>query len=191
MQHSDAPWKALKRARDAVESMKAKKEPAEQAECWQDFLVHLERIWNKAEAHFSKSPKWGGWCSPYARLRKKDPLLSYLRHARNADEHTTNPISTKTNGGIAINPAQGSSLFIRRMETKDGRLVRLDADVPVRFQIVDGEAVPIPVIDSGVEYALPTSHRDKPITPKFVEMAELAIRFYEDALKNAETFFVK
>ncbi|MFM0507636.1 hypothetical protein [Paraburkholderia sp. RL17-373-BIF-A] len=190
MQHSDAPWNALKRARDAVDSMKAKKHPAERAECWQDFLVHLERVWNKAHAHFSKSPKWSGWRSPYEHLRKTDPLLSYLRHARNADEHTANPISTKTPGGLAINPARGTSLNIHRMEMKGGR-VMLKTDAPVRFQIAGGEAVPIPVIDSGVEYLLPTHHRDKPIEPKFVEMAELAIAFYEDALTKAEAFFVK
>lgn len=190
MQHSDAPWNALKRARDALDNINAMSNPAEQAECWQDFLIHLERIWNKAEAHFSKSPKWGGWCSPYARLRKKDPLLSYLRHARNADEHTTAPISMTGPRQLRINPISGSDLYIKKLESINGRIT-LETDAPVRFRVVDGKAAPIAVTDKNVEYAVPTVHLGQPFNAKFDRMAELALAFYEDALTKAEEFFVR
>ncbi|MCX4152363.1 MULTISPECIES: hypothetical protein [Paraburkholderia] len=191
MKHSDAPWGALKRATDQVQALKAQTDPQKQAESWQDLLIQLERVWNKSEAHFSKSPKWTGWKSNYERLRKVDPLLSYLRHARNADEHTAEEITERKPGSWTLNPAIGKSLHIKHMNINKGQIERLETDVPVKFTVIDGAAAPIDVTDRGVAYAVPTEHLGKSIpSPNFVAMAELAVDFYTGTLKAAEEFFV-
>lgn len=55
---------------------------------WQDFLYRLERIWERIVQQYQKEPWFHGLHGPYAILRKKDPLVRYLKQARNAETHT-------------------------------------------------------------------------------------------------------
>ncbi|SKC78198.1 hypothetical protein SAMN05445504_2353 [Burkholderia sp. CF099] len=190
MQHSDAPWKALKRAEEAFGELKADKSPEDNADSWQDFLIHIERTWNRAEAHFAKSPKWNGWKSKYENLRKQDPLLSYVRHARNADEHSTQSITKAGPKGIGINPAVGNRLHLKNMHIGKGK-ISFETDIPVSIKIIHGEARAVDVIDRSVQYPVPNSHLGKGIDPKLATMAELVLDFYKDTLTAAEDFFVK
>lgn len=191
MQHSDAPWKALKRAEDALKRLQEEHNLEIKAENWQDFLIHLERTWNKTGAYFSRSPKWSGWSSEYEHLRKKDALLSYLRHARNADEHRDDAITQPKQSGLAFNGMFGRGLFIDHMKIEDGNIVRLETKSPLVVKVVNGNVVPLAVTDRSVTYQVPDTHLDKTFEPKLEVMADLGLTFYRDALTAAEAFFVK
>jgi hypothetical protein len=176
----------LDRARAAVAGMRAAQSLDAFEERWKEFLHHLERTWNKTTAHFRKSPKWNGWQSKYEHLRRADPLLSYLVHARNADEHTVTEIVEREAGGIGVNPAEGEGLYIERMEIGGGRVAiqspqRLKIDFrPARTRLVTA-------VDRGHTYAVPTSHLGQPLdAANIVGAAELAVGFYADALAEAE-----
>lgn len=192
MQHSDAPWDALKRAEISLAALTKSDVPEEQAAHWSDFLTQIDRTWNKCEAHFKKSPKWHGWASKWGKLRTADPLLLYLRQARNVDEHTTDPIHEKRPGGVGIGPAKGDSLYVHEMRIENGQITKLHTDVPVKFTIFSGQAGPVPVKNRGVTYSVPDSHLGKKVdSPDFKTLASLAYDFYKSALTEAEAFFVK
>lgn len=49
MQHSDAPFFELERARRAAEAMRQTQSLEDLEEQWKEYLRRLERVWNKAE----------------------------------------------------------------------------------------------------------------------------------------------
>lgn len=49
MQHSDAPFVELERARRAAEAMRQTQSLEDLEEQWKEYLRRLERVWNKAE----------------------------------------------------------------------------------------------------------------------------------------------
>ena len=160
-------------------------------ESWKQFLHRIERVWNKAQAHYGRSPKWHGWASKHEHRRKKDPLLCYLIHARGADEHSINEIVEHQSGGIGINPAEGTSLRINRMQQRNGRLL-IDADQPLKIEVIPGRVTLIPVTNRGRVYPVPTVHLGQPVDPRGVpELATLAVEYYRSALMAADTFFIK
>ena len=59
------------------------------SECWNNFLIHLNLCWIKAERGFQDvKNKFGPFQGKYKEIIKSDPLLIYLRQARNAVEHS-------------------------------------------------------------------------------------------------------
>lgn len=191
MQHSNQPFQELAKAKQAVARMAAADSADGFEEQWKEFLRRLERVWNKANAHFGKSPKWNGWQGKYDNLRRSDPLLSYLVNARGAEEHTVNEIVGREPGGIGINSAEGNSLYIERMEINNG-VLSVRSPQKLRIEFFPARMTLHPVVNRGRTYALPTSHLGHPIDPSNVlGVAELAIKFYEEALVQAEAFFVK
>jgi hypothetical protein len=56
---------------------------------WRQYLMALRKVWIKTERgcqHVRK--RFEPWQGKFKRQRKKAQLLRYLKHARNADEHT-------------------------------------------------------------------------------------------------------
>lgn len=61
---------------------------SEYESAWCEVLHRLERVWTKMQAAVYGRRGWQGIESEINHLRKTDPLLLYLVHARNADEHS-------------------------------------------------------------------------------------------------------
>ena len=55
---------------------------------WEHFLFRIERIWERTEKTYRRHQGFQKWFSPYQQLRRKDPLLRYLKQARNAETHS-------------------------------------------------------------------------------------------------------
>jgi hypothetical protein len=100
MQRTAAVADALARGSSALVELQSASTLEEARHAWLDFLFDIERVWNKLQAHYSKSPKWGGWCSPYVKARKQDQLLQYLQQARNAEEHTLDETTALVPGRV-------------------------------------------------------------------------------------------
>lgn len=89
---------------------------------WTDFLFRLERAWEISKRHAEKSgPAGQKWLSAYANFRKKDSLISYLKHARDAETH-------------AVAPTIDRDLRFSFRDSS-GRPFRVDA---VDFEIING-----------------------------------------------------
>lgn len=171
--------------------MRSAKSLEEFEEHWKSFLHRIERVWNKAAHHYSRSPKWNGWKGQYEKLRKQDPLLAYLINARGAEEHTVNEIVSREPGGIGISQAEGKSLHIERLEIKDGNIF-IKSPQEIRVDFIPAKTKLLPVVNRGREYPVPMSHLGQAINPTNVpEVAEIGAMFYEEFLAEAEAFFVK
>jgi hypothetical protein len=191
MQHSNRPYLELDLARRALEAIRAATTLAEIEEHWKDYLRRLERVWNKSVSHFGKSPKWNGWQGPFLKLRKHDPLLSYLINARGADEHTIADITKKKPGTLRVDLGVSRSVHIKKLEIVNDRIFHLETDSPdaVSFEVPGVELLPI--TNRNVLHDVPRAHLTHPINPSdLIGIAERGIEFYADFLAKAEAFFI-
>ena len=86
----------LDRAHQCLVDLGATKHVAEIEAHWASFLVHFERIFHRLEG--AAGGKGDAWYGKVEEFRKKDPLLSYLLHARNVDEHGLVPVTSRHAG---------------------------------------------------------------------------------------------
>ena len=191
MQHSKQPSLELSKAQIAIEAMRNAKTLEEFEESWKEFLSRLERVWNKGVSHFCKSPRWNGWKGQFERLRKTDPLLSYLVNARGAEEHTVNEIVGKEPGGIGINPAERNSLYIEHMEINNGNIF-IKSPQKIKIDFMPARTTLLPITNRGRTYPVPSTHLGNAVDPmNVIAIAEAGAQFYEKFLSQAEKFFVK
>ena len=85
----------LARAAAALQAMEAAEELEAFERHWQEFLHRVERVWIKCTAQYKSSSRWQGWSGEMVRLRRNDPLLSHLKNARDADQHTLSAITAR------------------------------------------------------------------------------------------------
>ena len=74
MEQSSHAQEELAYARIAFDALSRTASLAEIASNWKELLRRLERLWNKADAHFSHSPNWSGWKGRFEKPRATDPL---------------------------------------------------------------------------------------------------------------------
>ena len=60
---------------------------------WSDFLHRVERVWSKTQGAVHSTPGWKKVETETTALRRSDPLLRYLIHARNAEEHSIQDVA--------------------------------------------------------------------------------------------------
>jgi hypothetical protein len=95
-------YERLERAASAIEDLANATEYWEKEAAWSNFLLAAYTIFSKLEQGAKKRPKSDGWFSQVKGERKRDPLLNYLKHARNADEHRLEEITGETPGLEAV-----------------------------------------------------------------------------------------
>jgi hypothetical protein len=182
---------ALRAANRALERMKDAHDVEEFEDAWQDYLGSLEKSWVKVErscqAYRNRFQPWQG---KFARRRKKDPLLRYLKHARHADEHTIEEIIERVPGYRTLNPAYGNSWHIEHLEIRDGDIVSYSGDKPVMVQDIPDRVELRRFKESGTWYNPPTQHLDKALNRQDpISVAELGLRFYTNFVEQAEEKF--
>ena len=192
LQHSNKPKNELDLASALVLDM-SKAESIEVLEgYWKRYLTHLERTWNKAEAHFSRSPKWSGWHGKYVKLRKQDQLLRYLVQARNTDEHSIDEITEAKRGFTGINGAgPGGRLYLEGISCDKFGRVTLRTPDPFVVTVVPSKVHLLPIKNRGVTYPPPAEHLGLQIDANnLISMARMGVDFYSEFLSAADSFFV-
>ena len=191
MQHSDAPWKELARAENELGAMKAATDVRVRLEHWIEFMRAIDRLWNKAEGTFSRSPKWPAWGGRYIRMRRADPLLSYLVQARNVEEHSPEPSAEARPMEVSIGgpSPDGAPTWLKGFAIgMNGEVLFRDGTTPIK---VDPPSVePKEVEQRGVRFKPPQSHLGEPISTDVITMAEAGVAFYRTFLIAAEAKFV-
>ncbi|MBI6118332.1 hypothetical protein [Salegentibacter maritimus] len=182
LSHSE---KELKKAKDSLEKMKEiklkddKNLLTEFESNWVDFLINLEKIWKKSELECQEIPQFQPWQGKYKRERKKDPLLRYLKNARDADQHSIQPI-TEEKGYEAkiISPLEGAIYT-------EGDIIEIKAEFK------EPRIETNKFNNRGVVYQPPEKHLDHYLTnPKDpIELAELGIKYYEEYLSQIREKF--
>jgi hypothetical protein len=98
----DAARVNLTKASAAADKMRAAKSHPEFELAWSDFLVAHGRVFSKLEQGSKPNRRSTAWYGRQKHTRRTDPLLSYLHHARNIDEHGLEPVTQLQPGGIGI-----------------------------------------------------------------------------------------
>ncbi|WP_154232358.1 hypothetical protein [Pseudomonas syringae] len=190
MQKSEQVHIELQKAERAVESMRNSATIEEFEESWKSFLHRIERTWNRILNHYQKSPKWNGWQANILKLRKNDPLLSYLINARGADEHTGDDIVTRFQGGISITSSDGGPIRIKSFES-NGQGMRFEGSSNSVFSFFSSSVEPKDITNRGRIYHVPHSHLGEPIVDATaVHLAEMGLFFYSEFIANVEKTFV-
>jgi len=189
MQHSEAPWRELARAHDELNAMCAAESVDVRQRHWNDFLRALDRLWNKADASFGRSPKWPASTGRYVQARRQDELLAYLTQARNAEEHSDVPASSLRPGGFPVGVGPNDRTFIKSMYIDGhGRLAHYVGNAPLTIH--EPQVNVHEVENRGRKYPPPRSHLGQAITPDVLVMAEAGFAYYKAFLEAAEEKFV-
>jgi hypothetical protein len=89
----DAARIEYQRAGQSAATIRASNDFAEIQSAWASYLVHSGRIFTKLEQGSKGDNKSKAWWGKKLHERRTDPLLRYLWHSRNADEHTLQQIT--------------------------------------------------------------------------------------------------
>ena len=68
---------------------------------WSDLLLAGNGIFSKLEQGSKANGKATGWFGRVKKVRKDDQLLSYMHHARNAEEHSIEDVTKRMQAGQA------------------------------------------------------------------------------------------
>lgn len=151
---------------------------------WRHFLFEIDRVWNVAQAYYSRSPKWSGWHGPWRKVRERDELLSYLSQARNSHEHNG------INDVERIAPFTVLGIEAEVGSTSTDHLGRPTVNLQISFKWDRVEL--LPVTNRNVTYAVPSSHKGTTLAKNDpISVAVLAVEHYEVFLQQAEAKFVK
>jgi hypothetical protein len=91
----------LDKAREALKRLEAAKTLDEADSAWLDLLLAGNGVYSKLEQGSKCNGKATAWFGRAKKSRKDDPLLSYMHHARNSDEHGIEDITKRVKAGDA------------------------------------------------------------------------------------------
>lgn len=182
----------LKKAISKLEKMRKAESMDEFEEHWTDFLNSLEKVWIKAERECQPfKNKFQPFQGKFKNLRRRDPLLKYLKNARDADVHSIQEIIKKEESRLkSVTPVYRKSTYIKRMEIRAGKITDYEGD-PIIVESTPNVIKTKSFTNHGIVYVVPTIHRGAKIANPYDAsvLAELGIHFYSDFLDQIEKNF--
>jgi hypothetical protein len=91
----------LQKARGALTRLEAATTLDDSESAWADLLLSGNAIYSKLEQGSKANGKASAWFGRAKKARKDDPLLSYMHHARNSEEHGIEDITKRMEAGQA------------------------------------------------------------------------------------------
>lgn len=159
----------LRSAHESYFAVKNAKTMHEIRKTWHEFLIHSNQVFSKLEQG-AKEGSSKGWYDKIRNLRKKEPLLRYLQHSRNAAEHGDTIL--ENDDVFTGNPAHGTLIF-------DKSNFNLDTGKPTGpprgMASWPAQLILKTVMDSGISYSPPPSYpTDAQFAPAVLDhLAEL------------------
>ena len=178
----------LKRAETALHDIEAAQTLAEVETAWSDFLTAAGRVFTKLEQGAKSNGKSNAWFGRKKHERRTDPLLQYVHHARNADEHGLAEVTERTAPALALGVGPGAWRFDGTVGPEmQMKVTAMGGQVPGKSKFV--EVVPskvrlVKVIDRGVSYDPPVDPQTKQtLLPN--EVAKLALDYIGRMIQEA------
>jgi hypothetical protein len=195
------PWERaeekLNEASGALARMRIAGNRATYERAWEDFVDALQEAWVSIIRDGEKiSSKFQPWAGKIKSEITRDPLLYYLRNARNKSQHDPIPLKW-TRGSISFRPKKDLVAHIRDLRVySDGSLdyESPEGDPEFIFKSDFGKPSLPPITmtePKPVVVQPPQEHLGKQlgnVTPDIV--AELGVTFYRDALDKAKQKFL-
>ncbi|MBA3729484.1 MAG: hypothetical protein H0W92_01555, partial [Sphingomonas sp.] len=110
---------------DAHARLKAAEEWGDFESAWTRLIVSLNTVYSILEQSVKGYPKSYAWFGAEKHNRRVDEVLSYLHHARNANEHGIRQILELRPGGVGIGHPSGS-VFIKELRVGPGGIEKLE-----------------------------------------------------------------
>lgn len=183
----------LEKSKKNFEAMKNSKTLDEYEENWRNFVTNLEKVWIKAERECIEfKNKFQPWQGKFTRERRIDPLLKYVKNARDVETHSIQEIVEKQKGYTTINPLdKNKPLEIKNLIIANGKMSFTESSQPLIVEQHSAKIMAIPFTNQGTVYLPPEFHRGQRLQDKSnpLEIAELAIKYYENYLDEIENKF--
>jgi hypothetical protein len=182
----DKARRRLEKATGCVKRMEDSRSFSEFESAWTDFLIALNSIHAALELGAKTNPQSRQWYGGKKTMRRKDPLLSYLHQARNADEHGIEPIAAHKPGGVKIGAGAQLSVIAKTVVNRGKASIKFHPIEGPGLVIIPPSAELIPVRNQfGNVFAPPTQHL-RSILPDVSPLAIARIGFkYHEALVQA------
>jgi hypothetical protein len=91
----------LQKAQDALVRLEAATTLNGAESAWSDLLLSGNAVYSKLEQGSKANGKASAWFGRAKKARKDDPLLSYMHHARNSEEHGIEDVTKRMQAGQA------------------------------------------------------------------------------------------
>lgn len=160
---------------------------------WYDFLLCINAVFSILEQGAKGSNKSETWFGKKKRDRKEDPLLSYLHHARNADEHNIPSVTELDRQKMVLVEDGRPIAAIEEMVCDKGKFRSLsgqptpDLKKVNEIRIYPDRAKLIRVTDRGVTYDPPSEHLGSPLNDNGpILVAGLMVKYIELMIDEAE-----
>lgn len=155
---------------------------------WSDFLIAAAGIYSKLEQGAKGSGVSEAWFGRKKHDRKKDPLLSYLHHARNTDEHGIEPTAEHKPGSLTIHGDIHLNGMINGPAGTALRVAPIAGGRPPEIRYAPARIVLVPVTDPRYNdtFHPPASHLGEPLSDTSpIAVASLALTYFESLLAEA------
>jgi hypothetical protein len=163
-------------------------------QAWSDVLSQLSRCYSKLEQGAKGCSTSEPWFGRKKQERKVDPLLAYIHHARNSDEHGLDYITQRAADSASLHfpPTNEVNVSFEMMVDDKGAMHVRNPQVKSpnggvnRVEIVNPRVELVSVRDRGVIYDPPIMHAGKPIVNASPQsIAKLAVRHSEALIEEA------
>ena len=179
-------------AEKAIERMTKSDSIEDLEDEWKNYLNAIEKCWVKTERSCQHvRNKFQPWQGNFAKERKKDPLLKYIKHARNSDQHTIQESMEKKDASSSMYVEGGPGVtHIEQLEIKNGKLVEYKGNKPLIIENLPNRVELLRVKDGNKTYNPPKSHKEiKLLWPAPVDVAVLGLEYYRDFVGQVEQKF--
>lgn len=138
---------------------------------WSNFLTSSNRVFSALEQGTKASAVDRAWMVTCKSTRKSDPLLRYMQHARNADEHGVESVTGLTPGRLVFGTEGAEIGYLEEFDGKTGRFQTgpayhsegMDIRHATELKIYPSKPRLLPVRDRGIVYHPPEEHLERPI----------------------------
>lgn len=181
----------LARAREHFLALKRADGLAFAEAAWSDFLIQLERAVVKLGLACSDGVS-SSWFGQVIRDRRNDPLLAYVKNARDADHHGVEPLTERQPASQAVRLMKSSGpVYIDKITIDAAGNFVLG---PQASKVADVVDLPPwlalrPVVNRGRRYEPPESHLGEPIRPEILGVAAAALSYAERRFREADAAF--
>jgi hypothetical protein len=184
-------WERLQQAENACTALQGAQTLGEIERAWSAFLSAASAIYSKLEKGAKGTGSCEGWFGRIKHERRTDPLLSYIHHARNADEHGIVDITERVPGVFAIS----GDVHIHHLAVGPngiaGRASSINPARPARIHTKPAQVKLAAVFDDRFNDAfdVPTEHLGKPLRAQSPqEVAALGLEYLKQLVKAASEY---
>lgn len=158
-------------------------------QAWSDFIIAIAGIYSKLEQGVKGDGRASAWFGTVRKERRDNPILCYLQHARNADEHTLEE-TTAVNFSINISGDDiGKFAGFVSLASDGSSFMQRDTGEKVKATSYPMRVVVGGVRDRGQYYAPPTflnGQETFQVSP--LDMAEPALAAVQKMITDAAAF---